>query len=107
MHTPLNSGYETAPPGIFAAFSATRWDEMEKKDLEKYLQQAIIDDPQVSRDSSSNISIDFRPDEGNGGGIHLIGKVKDQAELQRAGEIVKVNTRDEVQIHNELKVSEN
>lgn len=105
MNTPLNSGYETAPPGIFAAFSATRWDEMKKNDLENYLQQAITDDPQISRESSTNISIDYKSDEGSGGGIHIIGRVKSEAESKRAVEIVRVNTQEEVDVKNDLKVS--
>ncbi|MFP4564621.1 MAG: BON domain-containing protein [Spirochaetia bacterium] len=68
-----------------------------EEELEKHLMKAIIDDPLI-RDKT-NISVKHED-----GDLHLIGKVGSEDEKQRVEEIVKVNTREEKTIVNELTV---
>jgi osmotically-inducible protein OsmY len=73
------------------------WRSIPEKELEKYLMQAIIDDPLIG--DKTNISVEHED-----GDLHLIGKVDSEDEKSRAEEIVKVNTREEKTVVNELTV---
>lgn len=84
-------------PPIMPALQGEAWRSIPEKELEKHLMQAIIDDPLI-RDKT-NISVNHED-----GDLHLVGKVDSDDEKQRAEEIVRVNTREEKVIVNELSV---
>ncbi len=76
---------------------------MEKEELEKNLMQALIDDPEIG--DSTNITVNFDPfANSKKGKIELLGKVESELDKNRAEEIAKVNTKDEVEVLNNLNV---
>ena len=84
-------------PPIVPALQGEAWRSIPEKELEKHLIKAIIDDPLIG--DKTNISVEHED-----GDLHLIGKVGSEDEKQRAEEIVRVNTREEKTIVNELTV---
>lgn len=91
------------PPMAAQAFLKTTWNAMEKEELEKNLMQALIDDPEIG--DSTNITVNFDPfANSNKGKIELLGKVDSELDKNRAEEIAKVNTKNEVEILNNLNV---
>lgn len=84
-------------PPIVPALQGEAWRSIPEKELEQYLMQAIVDDPLIV--DKTNISVKHED-----GDLHLIGKVGSEDEKSRAEEIVKVNTREEKTVVNELAV---
>lgn len=89
-------------PAVSPYFASNPWHLAKQNDLEDELQKAIVEDPEIA--SKADISVDVTTDGKKVTEIHLVGSVASDKELQRAAEIVSVNTRDEVKIVNELVV---
>jgi hypothetical protein len=81
---------------------AHAWDLADRKELREELQKAIIDDPEV--ENKADISVYLETEGTKVSEIHIIGSVGSEKEKQRVAEIVSVNTRNEVEVINELLV---
>jgi hypothetical protein len=89
------------PPAVALAFTDTSWKAMEIQEIKKHLLEAIVEDPEIGR--STNIAVNVRA--GAGGTdpeIELAGKVDSDKDKARAEEVVRINTRDEAEITNNL-----
>ena len=84
-------------PPIVPALQGEAWRSIPETELEKYLMRAIFEDPLIG--NKTNISLKHED-----GDLHLIGKVGSEEEKARAEEIVKVNTREEKPVVNELVI---
>ncbi len=94
------SSYQQPP--IAPYFLANAWHLADHKSLRDELQRAIVDDPEIT--SKTDISVDLKADGDKVSEIHLIGSVGSKKEMQRAEEIISVNTKNEVKVVNDLVV---
>ena len=93
------------PPPMAPIFISQGWRDMSTQNLEKYLIEALTDDPEIS--DATKISVKYtEPLSGKDGEIEILGKVASEEERERAFEIVKVNTKEEINIKNNLVVGE-
>ena len=95
--------YQHSTPGVMPFFMNEGWKTVGVKEIKKELQAAITQDPEIQ--SKASISVDVVLKGVGGKEVHLIGSVADDREKHRAREIVQVNTKDEVDIVDELTVS--
>ncbi|MFW6366129.1 MAG: hypothetical protein ACOC2H_06615 [Spirochaetota bacterium] len=100
----LDKGFRNVTMAVSETFKNMRGNKMSKSDFEESIQKAILDDPQISDVTASNISVNYDKSEGSRGTVHIIGSVKTKEEKERVEKIVKVNTRDETDIADELTV---
>lgn len=97
------SDYYVTPVIMTEFFKNTRIKDLSLDDISNNLQEAIIEDPELT--DTTNISVKARDESGSKEPvIHLIGKVKSEADKARAQEIIEKNTRSEMKVANELKV---
>ncbi|MFW5711634.1 MAG: hypothetical protein ACOCXF_02360 [bacterium] len=97
------SDYYVTPVIMTEFFKNTPIKNLSLDDVSNNLQEAIIEDPELS--DSTNISVKARDESGSKEPvIHLIGKVKSEADKARAQEIIEKNTRSEIKVVNELAV---
>lgn len=91
------------PPIAVRAFTEKFWHKMTKEELEQKLMDVILEDPELV--DTTNISVQYTPkSKSEDGVIELIGSVKSEQDKRRVEEIAKVNTREEIEIKNSLKV---
>lgn len=95
------SDYYATPVMITEFFKNIRIKDLALDEISNNLQEAIIEDPELS--DTTNISVKAEDERGSKEPvIHLIGKVKNEAEKARAQEIIEKNTRNEMKVANEL-----
>lgn len=91
------------PPAVAFAFTNTPWKSMKAEEIRENLLDAIVEDPETGR--STNIAVNVHAGmNGADPEIELAGKVDSDAEKVRAEEVVRVNTRNEAVITNNLIV---
>lgn len=97
------SEYYVTPVIMTEFFKSTRINDLSLGDISNNLQEAIIEDPELS--DTSNISVKAEDESGSKEPvIHLIGKVNSAADKARAQEIIEKNTSNEIKVANELAV---
>lgn len=86
----------------YRAFSDLKWDDTSYSELEKYMQQAINEDPLLAHPDLISVAL-----EGNSSDriFTLIGKVQNEKEKQRAEEIVKNNAGEYASVKNNLTIA--
>ena len=90
-------------PATARAFQEKPWNSMTKHELQQGLIQAFIDDPEIT--SNANISAVVEEENMKGPQrIKLLGTVDSEKEIERAKTLAQLNTRNEVEITNELTV---
>ena len=92
----------TGQPGLFGFFALNEWNKAKPDELKKELTNAIAQDPEVT--DASNIGVEPVLDGGKVVAIRLNGKAGSRKEAERAEQIVHVNTKDGVDVVNELVV---
>jgi hypothetical protein len=95
--------YYVSPVIMTEFFKKTKFKDLSLDEIEHNLQEAIIEDPELS--NTTNISVKAKDESGSKEPvIHLIGKVKNEADQARAQEIIEKNTHNEMKVANELVV---
>jgi hypothetical protein len=89
-------------PLLSPYFVGRRWDLANQAELRRELEKAITEDPEI--DSKTTISVVPEEKGSKITAIHLNGTVGSDREKERAQQIVSVNTREEVEVVNELVV---
>jgi hypothetical protein len=95
---------QTPDPQMGAFFKVNQWNKNSVEQLKTELLKAIAEDPEIS--NASNIGLDLEAGIAKVERVRLVGSVGSEAERQRARRIVEVNTREELEVENELAVNE-
>ncbi len=97
------SDFYVTPVIMTEFFKHTRIKDLSLDDISNNLQEAIIEDPELS--DTTNISVKAEDESGSKQPvIHLIGKVPSESGKARAQEIIEKNTHNEMKVANELVV---
>jgi len=92
----------TAQVTMYKAFSDLNWDGTSSVELQKYMQQAINEDPLLTNPDLISVTLDGSSSERV---FTLIGKVHNEKEKKRAEEIVKNNAKENASVTNDLAIA--
>lgn len=105
MYSPGTHGTDmggVGQPELFGFFALNQWNTAKPDELKRELMNAIAQDPEVT--DVTNIGVEPVLEGGKVASIRLNGKTGSRKDAERAAQIVHVNTKDEVDVINEIVV---